>query len=388
MAEEEKERAREEAAQRRMERERERGSNTRGDFGRRDNDRDFGGSRDFGRRDNDRDFGASKDFGGSRDFGRRDNDRDFGASRDFGGSRDFGRRDNHNNNTNMDRDTGNFGARNDRGPPPMPQNSRFAAAAADYELERTREQKEREERRMNRENNNEGGGHRRYDDRNNYNNNRRNNNNNNQMTDFDFLEASKSKTDLTAPELPKHLQPKKAPEPVLPPVAAPLTLPGEDEAAAKARLQRKKEEADRLLQEQKRKEEEEKAKLEAKKKAEEEAKRKAAQYETDLLQEFASGKQQGEALKAWCEKHSQEKLLPSTDKLVYTLLTQNEKLNPNPDCTWAEPSAYGTALLSLVTDNPLGQMQVLWGIQKVRKFLQFLFLSYLHQYIHFILTEM
>merc|ERR1739838_586263 len=38
--------------------------------------------------------------------------------------------------------------------------------------------------------------------------------------------------------------------------------------------------------------------------------------------------------------------------------------NPDKECSWALTEKYGAALVSLVEDNILGQMQVLWGIQK------------------------
>jgi len=272
---------------------------------------DRGGGDRFGGRDDrgggDR-FGGRDDRGGGDRFGGRDDrgggDR-FGGRDDRGGGDRFGGRD--------DRGGGSrFGGRDDRGG-----GSRFG--------------------------NNRSGGRFGGDD-------------------FSSLEASKTTTDLTAPELPKHLQPKKKPEPVLPPVQAPLTLPGEDEAAAAARIAKKKKEA------QEKKEAEAKAKVDAVAKAAEDAKvqaeaaEKAEEAEEKLLLEFVSGNKQGNDLSQWCS--DQGVLLPSTEKLVFALLTQTEKVNPNPECPWAEPDKYGTALLSLVKDNVLGQMQVLWGIQK------------------------
>merc|ERR1712216_276059 len=59
--------------------------------------------------------------------------------------------------------------------------------------------------------------------------------------------AEDNKTLLIAPKLPDHLQPKKKTPPKLPPVEAPLALPGEDEGTARARIERrKKEEAEKL----------------------------------------------------------------------------------------------------------------------------------------------
>ena len=81
----------------------------------------------------------------------------------------------------------------------------------------------------------------------------------------------------------------------------------------------------------------------------------------ELLNEFASGNKLGEDLKAWVEEN--RALLPPVAQLVFKMLEQQEKLNPDPDCGWADPSKFGAALLALVEDDIVGQMQVLWGIQ-------------------------
>ncbi len=252
------------------------------------------------------------------------------------------------------------------GPPPMPVNSRFAAAAADREMEREREMREREERRAEREKRfgerSEGGqygddggrfgGGGRFG--------RRGDRDNNQPSE-EFLE--KTKTIFVRPELPKHLQPKKKEEPVLPPVQAPLALPGEDEETAKARIERKKkEEEEKRLAEQKAAEEE------AARKAKEDAElaeraAKAAAIETDLLKTFSNGSKLGTELKQWCA--DQGILLPSVQKLVYNILCQTQKENPDPNCAWAEADNHGAALTSLVGDNILAQIEVLWAIQEV-----------------------
>jgi hypothetical protein len=87
----------------------------------------------------------------------------------------------------------------------------------------------------------------------------------------------------------------------------------------------------------------------------------SAEDQAKLLEEFASGNKMGDELKAWCEE--QRVQLPSVKKLVFHLLTEREKLNPDPDCAWAESSKFGAALSSLVQDDIVNQMQVLWGIQ-------------------------
>jgi eIF4-gamma/eIF5/eIF2-epsilon len=87
----------------------------------------------------------------------------------------------------------------------------------------------------------------------------------------------------------------------------------------------------------------------------------SAQSMEELLSEFSSGGKLGDELKAWCEEN--KPTLPSVEKLVFRLLKDNEKLNPDPDCAWADPSKYGSALLSLVEDDLFNQMQILWAIQ-------------------------
>mmetsp|Transcript_20956 Transcript_20956/g.42772 ORF Transcript_20956/g.42772 Transcript_20956/m.42772 type:complete len:581 (+) Transcript_20956:356-2098(+) len=155
---------------------------------------------------------------------------------------------------------------------------------------------------------------------------------------------------------------KKEPEPALPQVEAPLTLPGEDEAAAKARIEKKKrEDEERAAAEKKAAEEAAAAQAAAEKEAAEAA-AKAAAVEKDLLHEFASGNKQGDDLKTWCSE--QGVLLPSVEKLVFHLLVETQSKNPDADCQWADPSKYGTALLSLVEENVAAMMEVLWGIQK------------------------
>ena len=80
-----------------------------------------------------------------------------------------------------------------------------------------------------------------------------------------------------------------------------------------------------------------------------------------LIAEFCGGKLLGDELSTWCAE--KKPVLPPVHKLVYEMLMEREKLNPDPECAWAEPTNYGAALLSMVEDDIVGQMQVLWGIQ-------------------------
>lgn len=252
-------------------------------------------------------------------------------------------------------------------PPPMqPVNSRFSRAAADRAMEREQENRDREEFRAQKQAEWEerqarraagttgsstggmGGGYHRGGRM--------------EEEDDDFPALGNNKTVFERPELPKHLQPKKAEEPVLPAVDVPLALPGETEEEARARIeQKKREEEERKLAEQKA-EEEAKARKAAEEAAAAEAARKAAELEDDLLATFSSGDKLGEDLKVWCEE--QGVLLPSVEKLVHHLLLTTQKENPDPACPWAEPSQYGTALLSLVSDSLVKQTEILFGIQR------------------------
>jgi eIF4-gamma/eIF5/eIF2-epsilon len=79
-----------------------------------------------------------------------------------------------------------------------------------------------------------------------------------------------------------------------------------------------------------------------------------------LLTEFSKGEKLGVELKAWC---TEKKPMPPVEDMVLHMLKENERLNPDPDCGWADPSKYGAALLSLVEDDLYHQMQILWAIQ-------------------------
>ena len=158
------------------------------------------------------------------------------------------------------------------------------------------------------------------------------------------------------------LAPKARDDKVLPPVEAPLTLPGEDEAAAKARIEKKKQEdEERKAAEKAAAEEAARIAAEEAAKAAEEA-AKAAAVESQLLDEFVSGNKLGEDLQSWCTE--QGTVLPTVEKLVFHLLSEKEQKNPDPECAWAEPDKFGAALAPLVEDDADGQMQVLWAIQK------------------------
>lgn len=284
---------------------------------------------------------------------------------------------------------GKFG-RDNAGPPPM-QNSRFAAAMdsdPDYVPAEVRQQRDRE-RAMEQE---RGGGDRfgrgeddrrgesrgfggsgggRYGDRggnNRYGNNRGDGGevelprgpswkqDPGLSTSADFPPINKEKVaNILAPK-------KREEETVLPPMAVPLTLPGEDEEAAKARLEKMR--AEKEAKAAKEKAEREAKEAEEARLAEEVRARsaKAQEAEATLLNEFISGNKLGDDLKQWCADNAA--VLPSVEKLVFHLLSEKEQKNPNPECPWAEPAQYGSALLSLVQDKGYEQMQVLWAIQK------------------------
>jgi hypothetical protein len=169
--------------------------------------------------------------------------------------------------------------------------------------------------------------------------------------------------DILKPAAPVHadnvLKPPSAPTKVdnmLKPPTAPEHAENILKPPTKTKAEKEKEAAQKAAEE----DAAEKAKA-AEAGAEERAK--AAQVEADILAEFVSGNKMGDDLKQWCQE--QGSLLPPVEKLVFHLLTETEKKNPDPDCSWAEPTKFGAALLPLVAEDTYGQMQVLWAIQKV-----------------------
>merc|ERR1711966_513241 len=281
--------------------------------------------------------------------------------------------------------------RDERGPPPVHANSRFGAFAADTQRENEMQNRDRGEHgrfdRRREDGNSDGGnrfeGHDRGDNRRNggggYSNDRGGGRFNNDQSggrhggqlepptgprrDHDPAnEDSYFPTQADKSKLNGVLAPKPREEVVLPPVEAPLTLPGEDDAAAKARLEKKRrEEAEKAAAEQKAAEEMAAALVAAEKEVADKA-AKAATLESKLLKEFVSGSKLGEELQAWCSEHAS--VLPTVEKLIFHLLSTNESKKPDPECSWSESDNYGTALLSLVEDDAEAQMQVLWAIQK------------------------
>lgn len=85
--------------------------------------------------------------------------------------------------------------------------------------------------------------------------------------------------------------------------------------------------------------------------------------DSKVLDEFASGSKLGEELKTWLGSLSAAPP-PRVEKLVFHLLTTNEKSIPDVECEWAEPEKYGSALLSLIEEDVIKQMEVLFAIQK------------------------
>lgn len=179
---------------------------------------------------------------------------------------------------------------------------------------------------------------------------------------FHAMGKDRTTTTFVKPELPSHLQPKKVEEPVLPAVEAPLALPGEDEEAARARIEKKRnEEREKELAAQK-KAEEEAVQKRAEEAAANENAQKALEAEDDLLQTFVFGGKSGMELKEWCQ--AQKNILPSVEKLVFHLLINTQKDDPNPLCPWAESNNYGAALTSLVEDDSYAMIEVLFAIQR------------------------
>ncbi|KAL7542058.1 hypothetical protein ACHAWF_007081 [Thalassiosira exigua] len=155
---------------------------------------------------------------------------------------------------------------------------------------------------------------------------------------------------------------KREEEKVLPPMAMPMSLPGESEEEAKARLEKKRKEDEAKKEaELKAAEEAAAAKAAAEKAATEQATA-AKAAEGKLLDEFVSGNKQGDDLKQWCA--DQGSVLPAVEKILLHLLSTKHSETHDPECAWAEPDAYGSALLSLAEDDADAQMQALWAIQK------------------------
>jgi hypothetical protein len=82
--------------------------------------------------------------------------------------------------------------------------------------------------------------------------------------------------------------------------------------------------------------------------------------DTAVINEFCSGNRLGDDLKAWLA----DQIVPNVKSLLVTFLQETEKLNPDITCAWAKPEKYGAALVSLVEDDLLKQMDVLFAIQK------------------------
>ena len=83
--------------------------------------------------------------------------------------------------------------------------------------------------------------------------------------------------------------------------------------------------------------------------------------DSDILAAFASGSKLGKDLLTWIGSLS---VVPRVEKLVFHLLTETDKSNPDIECAWADPARYGNALVSLVEDDLLKQMEVLFAVQK------------------------
>lgn len=178
-----------------------------------------------------------------------------------------------------------------------------------------------------------------------------------------------------APPVRKELimKPKKKKEAVLPPVSVPLTLPGEDEEAAKLRIEKKKrEEAERKAKEEEEARLAAQQKAEAERKAKEDAK-KAKEMEGDIISVFINEtkKMLGAELKDYIAEQKQANLLPPVETLVYSYLKEVEGRNPDIECKWASKEERGDALLSLVADDIMGQVQILWAVQRYCDWLGF-----------------
>jgi hypothetical protein len=281
-----------------------------------------------------------------RDFRDRDDNRGgFGGRGDDRGG--FGGRGD---------DRGGFG-RNDRGPPPVA-NSRFAAAvAADEDYldrgERDRRDRERNEEREFGDRGGPAGG--RFGGRGDGGYGRRGGRDQfNRDADLQLPTGPRGSQE-DAYERPQIAAPKKnsAVADLLKPKAPPvmdnvLKVPTKEQSENMLKMPTKAEK---------------KEEPEVEKKAEPApvpAPAPAVVDDSTVIAEFVSGKKQGEELKTWIE----QQVVVKVEKLVFQLLEEKEKMNPDPECSWAEPTKYGAALGALVEDDVLKQVEVLFAIQK------------------------
>jgi len=82
--------------------------------------------------------------------------------------------------------------------------------------------------------------------------------------------------------------------------------------------------------------------------------------DTSVIDEFCSGQRLGDELKSWLG----DQVIPNVQSLLYTFLERTQKNNPDVKCAWANTEQYGGALVSLVEDDLLKQVDVLFAIQK------------------------
>merc|ERR1712127_1149993 len=113
-------------------------------------------------------------------------------------------------------------------------------------------------------------------------------------------------------------------------------------------------------------------KAEAERKAKEDAK-KAEEMEGDIISVFINEtkKMLGAELKDYIAEQKQANLLPPVETLVYSYLKEVEGRNPDIECKWASKEERGDALLSLVADDIMGQVQILWAVQRYCDWLGF-----------------
>jgi hypothetical protein len=287
----------------------------------------------------------------SMEYEQRRRDRDFGDRRGGGGGGGGG---------------GDW--RDDRGPPPIQQNSRFAAAVAadaDYmdKDERERRRLDREELRASRGS----GGGIRDRDRDSYHDRRANlptgprGDDYGRGDDFEELERRAQQEKSRVADVLKA----KAP----PPTENILNFPTSRPAATAASSEL---EANVLkVPEKPSKSQQDKIPISPKKEGKESINASPSKKETpppptnvksdEVMAEFIRGSRLGDDLKEWTEQNRAS--LPPIETLVFELLNEREKLNPDPECAWAKPDQFGAALLALVEDDVVAQMRVLWGVQ-------------------------
>lgn len=149
-------------------------------------------------------------------------------------------------------------------------------------------------------------------------------------------------------------------------VSSVIALPGETQEEAEARVAKSKADEEAKVAAAAAAVKEAADKKAAAEVAEAERLQKVAEKKDEICAEFSSGKKLGKELAKWCKE--QGKILPTPEVLLYEMLKETQKKNPDTKCEWAKPEKWGTALVALCNfpgaDETNVQMQYCWAVQK------------------------